>query len=339
MILSIPSVNLQRFYCLFVYRVNVPTPYQTYRPIQPKPKKQKTKALLFGLFVISIVIISLIVINKPTTTQATTAKEIVATTAPTQTIKAVPMPTQTTQLESAWKSVIDGRQGSVAIAVYNSQTGKTAQYSNTTNTFDTASIVKVSIAEAMLVQEQSTGMALTSTQLSDMTPMIENSDNDTTSTLWSEVGGKAAMDTFFGSIGAASTTSGANGFWGLTQTTATDQLAVINAYAYPGPVLTNDSAATLNSLLDNVETDQSWGVSAGIPSTTNFELKNGWLEDSETNNEYSGTPSWTVNSIGHIWDNNADYTIAVLTNGQTTEQYGIDTIESLSAATWNVLSQ
>ncbi|MDB5160003.1 MAG: hypothetical protein JWO99_266 [Candidatus Saccharibacteria bacterium] len=316
----------------------MPTVYSTYRPTPPKQKKRKTKALLFGLLVTAIILITVIIINKPETTQATTEVTPVATTTTTPITKQVQTPTQSTQLESAWKGVIDAQSGNIAIAVYNSKTGKTAQYSNTTSAFDSASIVKVSIAEALLAQAQASGTTLSDTTLANMAPMLEISDNATASTLWGQAGGAAAMNSYFASIGASSTTAGTNGLWGLTQTTAVDQLAILNAFAYPGLTLTSDSATTLNGFLDKVETDQAWGVSAGLPSDGNFELKNGWLEDSETNDAYADTDDWTVNSIGHIWYGNADYTIAVLTNGQPTEQYGIDTIESLSTATWNILS-
>jgi hypothetical protein len=44
---------------------------------------------------------------------------------------------------------------------------------------------------------------------------------------------------------------------------------------------------------------------------------------------------WQVNSIGWVSGDGRDYLIAVLSTGNPTEQYGIDTINELSAMTWD----
>jgi beta-lactamase class A len=235
----------------------------------------------------------------------------------------------TSELASAWQSIAAGRQGSVDIAVYNDATGQIAHYTNSGGTFDTASIVKLSILEGLLVEDQANGQSLSTSQLAEATPMIENSDNDAASDLWDEVGGASAMDNLFAQLGATSTKAGTDDYWGLTQTTALDQLKVLNALAYPGGLLTSVSAEAADSLLDNVEADQRWGVSGGVPAGVSVELKDGWLPESN---------GWVINSIGHVHGDGADYTIAVMTSGNPSEQYGIDTIQSLSSATWKNLS-
>jgi hypothetical protein len=57
-------------------------------------------------------------------------------------------------------------------------------------------------------------------------------------------------------------------------------------------------------------------------------LKNGWLplDQAETD--------WQINSIGWISGPQRDYLMAVLTTGNPTEQYGIDTIDGLSGIVW-----
>jgi beta-lactamase class A len=233
------------------------------------------------------------------------------------------------QLESAWKGIVAGRQGSVDIAVYNHSTGRIAHYTNSGGTFDTASIVKLSILEALLVEDQASGRSLSSNQLAEATPMIENSDNDAASDLWDLVGGASAMNNFFKQIGATSTTAGTEDEWGLTQTTALDQLNVLNALAYPGTILSALSATSADGLLNQVEADQRWGVSGGVPASASVQLKDGWLPEAN---------GWVINSIGHVQGDGADYTIAVMTSGNPSEQYGINTIQSLSKATWSKLA-
>jgi beta-lactamase class A len=250
----------------------------------------------------------------------------------------VQKPSVSTSLESTWSSLVSSRQGAIDVAVYDPTNDQIAHYTNVDTTFSTASIVKLSILEEVLLQDQTQGQSITASQMAIAAPMIENSDNDSATALWIQVGGSKAMDSFFSQIGASSTTAAGQGAWGLTKTTALDQLKVVNAIAYPGVFLSGSSATVASNLLDQVESDQTWGVSGGVPTGVTIELKNGWLPDSETNGSYSNTSDWVVNSIGHIYGAGVDYTIAVLTDGNPSEKYGIQTIESLSAATWNDLS-
>jgi beta-lactamase class A len=239
------------------------------------------------------------------------------------------------KLAAAWKQVVATTppDGNYDIVVYDSATGATTHYSNTDATYNTASIIKLSILEDTLWQDQQQGLTgLTSEQLEDATPMIENSDNDAATDMWNDLGGQTAIQTFFSKIGATQST--ANEAWGLTQTTALDQLKVVNEVAYPSKLLTTASVNQANQLMDQVEADQHWGVSGGVPSGVAVQLKNGWLADADNN----GTSGWNINSIGHVHGDGIDYTIAVLTDDNNSEQDGINTIQSLSSATWNTLS-
>ncbi len=68
-----------------------------------------------------------------------------------------------------------------------------------------------------------------------------------------------------------------------------------------------------------------WG--AGLAPTV--ALKNGWLP--------LAGHGWQVNSIGWVHGNGRDYVLAVLTVGNTDEQYGIDTIEGIAASIYRQL--
>jgi len=49
----------------------------------------------------------------------------------------------------------------------------------------------------------------------------------------------------------------------------------------------------------------------------------------------AGTGSeWQVNSVGWVSVGGRNYLIAVLTTGNPTEQYGVETIEALAAMVW-----
>ena len=240
-------------------------------------------------------------------------------------------------LPDAWEMAMHDTPGEVDIAVYDIATGKTAQWNTpVATTFNTASIVKYSILVKTLLQHQESGQPLSAYELSRASTMIENSDNGAASYLWRNNGGSGAMQEFFHSIDAEATTT--TGSWGLTQTTATNQLEILKLLALPNSRLTPESITAMNSLLAHVEPYQHWGVSGGVPDGIPVWLKNGWLNDSATDNKYSATSSWTVNSIGNVGNK---YLIAILSDGNPVgqnraEQYGIDRIEKLSKITWDM---
>jgi len=239
------------------------------------------------------------------------------------------------KLTTAWRGVLTTTppDGNVDIAAYDNATGATAEYTNAPSgtTYDTASIIKMSILETLLLQNQKNHISgLTSTQLAEATPMIENSDNDAATDLWNLIGQAAAVNAFFAQIGTTHST--ANAAWGLTETTALDQLKVVNQVAYP-TLLDSASISAADNLLDNVESDQHWGVSGGVPSGVSVRLKNGWLQGDGS--DFNG---WEINSIGHVDGEGTNYTIAVLTSNNNTEQDGINTIQALSTATWQTVS-
>lgn len=80
--------------------------------------------------------------------------------------------------------------------------------------------------------------------------------------------------------------------------------------------------------MENVTPSQRWGVSGGVPPQATVALKNGWLPLDSAGDD------WQVNSVGWISGRGRDYLLAVLTTGNPTEQYGIDTIDRLAALVW-----
>lgn len=269
------------------------------------------------------------------TYETATATEIVTTIHATE-----PTPSfNTAFLERAWDVALAGHTGEIDIAVNDFQSNQIAQthYPKDSDgeTFDTASIVKLSTLEGLLIKSQLDQEPITPYENDLAAKMIKNSDNNATAILWSEVGDAPAMDSFWQQqLGTTSTTAGTNGYWGNTQTTAIDQLKVVNAVVNAGTILsplTEESGAYADELMKNVESDQHWGVSGGIPEGIPVNLKNGWFPDSFTTNDYSDTDSWTINSIGYIPNH---YSIAILTRGNRSMEDGIALVEKLSAIAW-----
>jgi Beta-lactamase enzyme family len=228
------------------------------------------------------------------------------------------------------------RAGTVLAAVYDVRTGQTWLLGNGPAQ-DEASVVKLDILETLL--SASGGAGLSSDDQGLAQQMIENSDNDAATSLWYAAGGTAGVSAYDDRAGltgtSASTCVVCDDFpwpgWGLSTTVPGDQIRLLRQLITPGPLLTAAERGYALSLLENVTPDQAWGISGGVPAGVTVALKNGWLPLGDDNTD------WQVNSEGWVSGDGRDYLISVLTTGNPTEQYGIDTITELSSLIWTAL--
>ena len=226
-----------------------------------------------------------------------------------------------------------GRKGQITAAVYDARARRTWVLHRGLHEY-TASIVKVQIMGAALNQAEAAGRPLPPAQAALMGPMIESSDNDAATTLLADVGGPSALASFDRAAGMTQTQPSTLALipgtdlpgWGLTLTTALDEVVLVARFAYPGSVLDDASRAYGLSLMEHVEPGQDWGVSGGVPAGSTIALKNGWLP--------VGTSGWQVDSIGWVRGHGRDYVLAVLASGNPTEEYGIGTIETIARAVY-----
>lgn len=225
----------------------------------------------------------------------------------------------------ALRAWLAGRGGQVGAAVENLRTGKTFVY-HPGFRFQTASIVKVQILETLLHETQDHG-GLSPAEQAIATGMIENSDNNDATDLWDTVGGAPAVAAYDTAAGMTNTTP--NYAWGLTETSAPDQITLLRHLVEPNPLLTRASQDYALDLMSHVESDQTWGISGGVPLGVDVAIKNGWLPFGV---------GWHVNSIGRVKGDGRHYLIAVLTDDDVTEGYGIETIEHVAAAIWQALA-
>ena len=216
----------------------------------------------------------------------------------------------------------------VTAAVYDDVTGVTSIYRPGVAQ-DTASIVKVDILATLLAQGQADGQGLAPADGPLATAMIEQSDDDDAQDLWNSEGGATAVGTFDAAAGLTQTDPDAAGYWGLSTTTAADQVQLVRTVAYPNAILTPASQAYALNLMEHVDPDQTWGVSAGVAAGSTVALKNGWLP--------LDSGGWQVNSIGYVDGDGRNYVIAVLTTDDN-EADGINFIQGLSGLIWQELA-
>ncbi len=222
------------------------------------------------------------------------------------------------------------RQGTISAAVFDVRNRATYLYRSHVRE-QTASIIKVDILATLLHERQRIGKGLTARQRALARAMIEDSDNGDAQALWDEEGGSGAVGEFDEAVGMDETTPNAAGYWGLSWTTARDQLKLLRRVMLPNPLLGLSSREYEYELMRHVTPSQRWGVSAGVGKGAAVALKNGWLP--------LRAGDWQVNSIGQIAGSARRYLIAVLTSDQPSEDYGIATIEHISAATWRALGK
>jgi hypothetical protein len=208
------------------------------------------------------------------------------------------------KLAAAVTGVIGADGGHAAVAVEDLTTGREASY-NGNGEFATASIVKVDILATLLYQLQKSGRTMSQEQQELATTMIENSDNDSASALYSD-DGRAA---------------GVNGEWGLTSTTVTDQIQILQQVFTSDSLLSPSSRDYIQGLMSQVEADQQWGVPAAADTDTSYMVKNGWLPNPTL---------WEINSIGEITHDGHKLLIAVMSSDNQTEDGGIDLVQQIA---------
>ncbi|MFG2831219.1 serine hydrolase [Streptomyces sp. NPDC048434] len=214
-------------------------------------------------------------------------------------------------------NALHGREGASALAIYDRHTHTRCEFKAGTH-FDSASVVKVTVLGALLRQAQEAHRGLTPHEMKLAKAMITKSDNASTSALWHQIG-PAGIKRFLSLAGMRHTVPGAGGAWGLTQITAGDQLQLMQLLTTDNTVLTAASRGYALDLMHRVAPDQRWGVPAGAPATAAVHVKNGWLP--------RDTGGWRVNSVGTFTGSGHDYGMAVLSTGNHTMDYGVDTVE------------
>jgi hypothetical protein len=270
----------------------------------------------------------------PTTSVAGAAQPKAKSAASTGTLAKTPTPVPVTSSAAAparvdpataLSNAMASLAGDFSVAVLDEDTGVTASY-NAAETYATASIVKADILAVLLFQAQQQGTPLTDGEDTAATQMIENSDNDSATTLWDDVGSAAGMSTANAAFGLKATVPGSDDYWGLTTTTVADQLTLMSTLTSAKSPLDAASRKYALGLMRQVEPDQVWGVSAAADAGTTPALKNGWLPVDSDND------LWAVNSIGQISHGGHSYLVAYLSSSQPDEQTGIDQASAVCKA-------
>lgn len=234
---------------------------------------------------------------------------------------------QSERLEAA----VAGAPGRISVAVADLGTGAALVHGAEGHAFVSASVAKLGILTALLLRTQDRGGSLGAEQRALAATMIQDSDNDAAGALYTGIGRREGLDEANDRLGLTATRGGEDRFWGLTTTTAADQLTLLRRVFTADSPLGPDAREYVRELLRGVAADQRWGVGAAATGD-DFQLKNGWLPRSD-----SGL--WVINSTGRVARNGHHLLISVLSDGNTTMDQGVALVESVAVAAADAVGQ
>jgi len=217
--------------------------------------------------------------------------------------------------------------GSYSIAAVNESTGASYTAGSTSGMW-TASVYKLFILEILLHRA---GGPLTGGEASEAVPMIEHSDNVAGYQEFINAGRRDGLTDGFANLGLKNTVAG-HADPAFTITSAMDCLTLLKNLVKPGPLTASAQSYALD-LMEQVESDQRWGVGVDADPGTDFANKNGWLAIDNSNGPGENDNGlWAVNSVGVIRINGQQVLMAVMTRHRPSFDDGVKLVESLARA-------
>jgi hypothetical protein len=195
----------------------------------------------------------------------------------------------------------------------------------------TASVFKVMVMAGTLLEAQSEGRAVTSWERRQLVPMITESANDPVRALWNHFGGspwfrqQAQLFDLTQTRPVGDTESG----WGRTTTSAKDQGDLIRQVILGDRGVFEDTYRDYAwSLMTSVVASQTWGITQGVPP--------GWVVGQK-----NGFAGGVANSVGFVRhpDGANGYVVVVLTNGWSTWNQGVPTVNEIAGWVSQALAQ
>jgi beta-lactamase class A len=195
---------------------------------------------------------------------------------------------------------LNGWGGGLGVVVYDVTRGQYYTY-NPNGEFAAASSFKVPIMLATLQMTESQGREPNSYEMSLLTAMIENSDNDSAQALFVEIGGMGPIQGMLGSLGIGGLQPN-YGAWGYSLISPMAMVKLLTAL-HDGRILTASDRALALNLMENIESDQQMGVGDTAPHGATYAMKDGWVV---------GTDGyWGMNSSGIMTVGSETYIISV----------------------------
>lgn len=213
-----------------------------------------------------------------------------------------------------------------SVAVLDKVTGEQFSYRGSEK-FDTASVVKTSVLACTLLHAQDESRQLTADEQAKAERMIRASDNDATTALFKALGAVDGLTRCDERLGMRETT--VDPAWGLTKTTADDQVRLLGNLVSDNSELGVDYRQQAFDLMETVNDDQNWGVPSVGREGESLPVKNGW----DTRDADGGL--WVINSEGRVVspDRSTNVSIAILSHDNASMDAGIALVERVAGLT------
>lgn len=139
----------------------------------------------------------------------------------------------------------------------------------------TASVFKVEVLAVVLLRAQEAGRGLSDWEATRVRPMISESANPPTNELFTSLGGVAGANRLHARFGLTETST-PSGTWGITSTTARDQLRLLQQVLVSGGPLDTAARQRAWDEMTGVVPAQRWGITEAVPQGWPVALKNGF---------------------------------------------------------------
>lgn len=232
------------------------------------------------------------------------------------------------QLAAALRPVLSAHPGQVSVGVIDADTGAKALY-HASIRFHSGSIATADILAALLYQHQRSGAGITSRQAELAVKMIEHGSDAAATGLWRAVGGASGVAAVNRTLLLRHTSPCSGDRFGLTKTTAADQLQLLTDLTSARSPLDGAWREYELGLMANVAADQRGGVSAAASGGTSYAVKDAWLPDSSL---------WVVSSIGIVQHDGHALLIAVLSRHSPTKADGMSLVRAAAVAAATVMT-
>jgi len=191
----------------------------------------------------------------------------------------------------------------------------------------TASVFKVEVLAGVLLKAQQEGRELNAWEASRVRPMIAESADAPTNQLFSYLGGVPGFARLHRTFGLTETST-PSGTWGLTTTTARDQVKLLRQVLLGGGPLGEAARRRARVEMTSVVLAQRWGITEGVPAGWVVAQKNGFAPSRER--------GWRLHSVGQVGDG---WLVATFSDGWPSEAAGIEGNRFLNRAISTALAR
>lgn len=200
---------------------------------------------------------------------------------------------------------LNSQGDNVGAVVYDVTRNITYSY-HPSSQFIMASSAKVPLMVAYLAYIEAQGRGPNGYDVSLLTSMIENSDNNAAQVIYQTIGYDAGQQTYMHEWGINDYASDPNG-WGWGQWSPADMAHLLTLLQTGQTLNSSDRALALN-LMRNIESDQRFGVGDTAPANATVAMKDGWVNGPDG--------AWAVNTSGIVTVGGETYIITVYTAEQ-----------------------